>query len=129
MTEEEFRKGFIQDKWPTVLTPIEREKSEVGLRFDQGKIRYDLLQIHGLEELGKVSTIGAVKYADFNYLKGMDWLRIFGSLMRHAFAWWKGEDYDPETGLHHMAHCAWNCLTLVEYSKLNLGKDNRWKSS
>jgi hypothetical protein len=42
-----------------------RNKEE-GLKFDEGKLRFDLIPIYPLEELARVYTIGAKKYGDYN---------------------------------------------------------------
>ena len=105
-----------------------QQKDEPGLRYDSGKLRYDLLPVDSLEELVKVYTIGAAKYADRNWEKGMSWGRCFGSLLRHAFAFWRGEVFDQETKCHHMAHVAWNALTLVSFTMRGIGTDDRDKS-
>lgn len=105
-------------------TDTEQQKNEPGLRFDAGKPRWDLLPAE-IEEIVKVYTIGAVKYAERNWEKGMSWGRVFGSLMRHAWAFWRGETNDKETGLNHMAHVAWNAIALLTYSIRGIGKDDR----
>lgn len=98
---------------------------EAGLRYDAEKPRYDLIPPDALEALAWVYTIGAKKYADRNWEKGMTWGRCFSSLMRHAWAFWRGEDNDGETELPHMAHVAWNAFTLISYTKRRIGTDNR----
>jgi hypothetical protein len=87
--------------------------------------RFDLLPPEALEEIAKVYGFGAKKYDDNNWAKGYSWRLSFGAMMRHAWAWFRGEDYDPETGLHHMAHVAWHCLTIMTFQKENLGTDDR----
>lgn len=99
----------------------EVEKATEGVRFDQGKLRYDLLPPDGIEELVRVYTKGAEKYADRNWEKGMAWGRILGSLLRHTYAFVKGETHDKETGCHHMAMAAWNCLALCVYDMRKVG--------
>lgn len=96
-----------------------------GIKYDVGKLRYDLLPADGLEELVKVYTAGAVKYADRNWELGMSWSRILGSLMRHTWKFWRGETHDPETGCHHMAMACWNAMALCVYSLRNVGTDDR----
>ena len=44
-----------------------------GTKHDQGKLRYDLISAVGMEELAKVYTYGAKKYADHNWRKGIKW--------------------------------------------------------
>ena len=95
------------------------------LRKDVGKPRYDLLPPEPLEALAQLYTQGALKYAPRGWEEGMDWGRCFGSLMRHAWKFWRGEDYDPETGAHHMIAVAWNAFAIYTYIVRKKGKDDR----
>ena len=99
--------------------------NEAALRYDAGKLRYDLIPADALEALAVVYTRGAAKYADRNWEKGMSYSRCFGSLMRHIWAFWRGEQWDGETGCHHMAMAAWNCFALLAYSTRGVGTDDR----
>jgi len=87
-----------------------------GLRYDTGKLRWDLLPPE-IEEVVKVFTMGAVKYSDRNWELGMNYGRVIAAMFRHIFAWLKGETNDPESGLHHLAHAQWNILALLVYEK------------
>lgn len=114
--------------------PMERIGKKLGLlkegtKFDDGKARYDLLPAHAMEELVRVYTIGAKKYGDNNWRKGMKWGRVFRALLSHAFKFWWGESRDPEDEQHHMASVAWCALTLMDYEKEGIGEDDRWKYS
>ncbi len=102
-----------------------QRKEEAALRYDEGKLRYDLLPHDGLEELVRVYTKGAAKYADRNWEKGMSFSRCLGSLMRHTWKFWSGETHDPETGCHHMAMAAWNAIALCVYDLRKVGTDDR----
>lgn len=97
-----------------------------GYRLDEGKLRWELVPALAMEELVRVYGYGLIKgYPPRNWERGMSWGRVFGALMRHAWRFWAGEDEDPESGLCHMAHVAWNALALVEYWKRGLGEDDR----
>lgn len=98
---------------------------EEGVKHDDGKLRWDLLPPDALDEVVRVYTLGALKYGDRNWEKGMRWGRIFAAIMRHLWAWWRGERFDPETGITHLAHAAWGCLTLIAYEKRGVGTDER----
>lgn len=98
-----------------------------GVKYDGGKPKWDLLPSDALEEIVKVYTMGAVKYAPHNWAQGMSWSRVFAAMMRHAWAYWRGEDIDPESGLNHMAHVGWGALTLLAYAKRDVGLDDRFK--
>jgi hypothetical protein len=104
---------------------ITKDTPTQAIRYDDGKPAYDLIPAKALHELVLVYSMGAKKYAPRNWEKGMAYSRMFASMMRHAWAFWRGEDKDPESGLHHMAHVAFGALGLVEYSLRNIGEDDR----
>lgn len=83
---------MIEDKNLTVdKQPITQDK---GLRYDDGKIRYDLIHPVGNRGLARVLTKGGRKYTDHNWEKGMLWSKIIGPLKRHLAAIEAGEDWD-----------------------------------
>ena len=96
-----------------------------GLRFNEGKARFDLLPPEALEELALHYGRGAAKYADRNWERGMAWCKCFASMMRHSWAWMRGEDFDPETGTHHMIAVAWNAIAIFTYHSRGIGNDDR----
>ena len=97
-----------------------------GLKYDQNKLRYDLLPPIPLEELVRVYTKGATKYTDRNWEGGLAWGRVFGAMMRHAWGWWRGEQRH-ELGMHHLASVAWCALALIEYERTHPELDDRPK--
>ena len=98
-----------------------------GLRYDNGKPRVDLIDPDFLLQVGAVLEAGARKYAERNWEKGMDWNKVYASMLRHMLKWQAGETNDDETGLHHMAHVACNAMFLLNYYKKGVGNDNRPK--
>ena len=107
----------------------ESEEATLGkaeaARFDEGKNRFDLLPPWPLDQIAKVYTYGTIKYDDDNWRKGMPWRKVIGPLWRHFTKWLRGEKWDDESGLHHLAHCAWQCMALMEYERCQIGRDNR----
>jgi len=118
---------------------MEEIPQKQGVRHDKDKVRYDLFEPFAMEQLAKIFTMGASKYAPRNWENGMKWSRMIGSLKRHIAAFEQGKDYDfdPEcegckkgncknhSGLLHMAHAAWNALGLVSYYKIYPEGDDR----
>ncbi len=96
-----------------------------ALRYDLDKIRHDLFPSWALNEVSKVYTFGAKKYADNNWRKGMKWSRVLGILKRHLNAIEQGEDFDKESELYHASHVVWNAITLLEYYKIYPQGDDR----
>ena len=98
-----------------------------GSKYDKGKARYDLIAPLALEALVGVYTYGAQKYADHNWRKGIRWSRVFGAVMRHLWAFWRGENKDPESGLLHLSHAMWGCAALIDYYYTKQHLDDRYK--
>lgn len=98
-----------------------------GRKDDQYKSRHDLLPPELSETVALVLAFGASKYGERNWEKGMAWGRPFAALMRHMWAWWKGEDLDVETGYSHLWHAACCIAFLIAYEERGIGKDDRPK--
>lgn len=96
-----------------------------GRKDDTGKLRYDLIPAEPLAKVAHVYTMGAAKYDDRNWEKGLKWGRVFAAMMRHLWAWWKGESIDKEGGQHHLASVAWGALALMEYERTHPELDDR----
>ena len=88
-----------------------------GRKNDDGKLRYDLLPPDALEGVVAVLTYGCKKYSDRNWENGIKYGRVFAALMRHMWAWWRGEENDVETGLSHLDHA--HCCILFLYAYTN----------
>ena len=98
-----------------------------GYKADHDKPDLSLLPPEWKAEVAKAMTYGAKKYSRDNYLTGMDWSRMRAAADRHLDAFWRNEDIDPETGIHHLGHASACILMLFMHAAHNLGTDNRWK--
>lgn len=86
-----------------------------GFKADSDKPRWDLLPWEPIEDVVRVLTVGARKYAPSNWQKVPEARRrYFSAAMRHLVAWEHGEDADPETGLPHLAH-AMCCVSFLAW--------------
>lgn len=101
--------------------------TEVAKHFDEGKTRYDLHPVTALKAIADVWEYGSNKYDDYNWAKGMPWMKMVGSTLRHVNKWILGEDLDDESGLHHLAHAGCDIMILLTYALKGLGTDNRAK--
>lgn len=109
---------------------------KVAGRSDQGKAILHTIDPDFILGIGRISEFGARKYHMRNFLMapGMEWSRVYESLLRHLFLWWGGEELDvgpngefgptddPETnmkwsGMPHLLHVAWNVMVLYTYSR------------
>ena len=100
--------------------------SSVAMKFDSGKTDWSLMPFEAIEEINKVLDFGAKKYAAHNWRtgSGFKYTRVLSSLLRHTFAWARGEDLDPESGLSHLAHMGCNVVFLIYYNKYNVRYSN-----
>lgn len=90
-----------------------------GRKFDGGKVRYELLPPFALEDVAKVLTYGSVKYEDENWRVVPEALRRYrGALMRHIEEYRKGNIFDDETGLPHMAHAICCAMFILELDRV-----------
>ncbi|NNM74785.1 dATP/dGTP diphosphohydrolase domain-containing protein [Enterovirga aerilata] len=106
---------FVDTGGNVSVVPLRGDKPEhlgmAGVKYDGGKIRFDLVPPDALAAVAMVLTFGAAKYADRNWEKGIDLARLRAAMMRHLNRIELGEDIDGETGLPHMAHAA--CCAMM----------------
>jgi hypothetical protein len=95
--------------------------TNAGAKADTGKLRYDLIPPEALRGLAHVYTLGAQKYADRNWEKGILYGRIYAALMRHLEQWRLGEDNDPDNAQRHLDSVVWNAVALATYEARGLG--------
>lgn len=110
-----------------------------GLRYNNNKTRWSLVNFNSFEPMLRVLMYGAHKYSLFknkkgklirgvdisvedskqltliesgadNWKKGLDKKEILESMMRHLSALIDGEELDPESGLSHMGHIQCNSM-------------------
>ena len=86
-----------------------------GIKFDEGKVQLHLLPFESLAKVAQVLEFGAKRYGNFNWSSGIKYSRLFSACLRHLFAWWRGQTYDSETGITHLAHAACCILFLLSY--------------
>lgn len=106
-----------------------RVTSETGGMKNQKRAQLSAIDPQALRILAEVAGHGSEKYDRHNYLKGYDWSLSADALQRHFLAFQGGEDLDPESGLPHMAHAAWQALALVSFQTRGLGTDDRFKQA
>jgi hypothetical protein len=99
---------------PSAVLDITNGTMTVGVKYDSGKTRWDLVPWEQFREVAEVLTLGAVKYAPDNW-KQVEHPRerYFSAAMRHLVAWQEGEAKDPETGKSHLAHAVCCLLFLA----------------
>lgn len=121
---------------PTVGYPSSRENlppyevrttSSTGGQKGVKPERMSLIPVEALEIMGRLYGFGEQKYAAHNWRKGYEWSKSYDSLQRHAGAFWRGEDYDEETGLPHLAGVVFHAFTLMIFMQEQPEFDDRFK--
>lgn len=102
-----------------------------GAKDDSGKNRVALVLggfSRGLLAMSKVGTFGANKYTANGWITVQNGIeRYEDAMLRHWLAYKGGEKNDPESGLPHLAHCAWNILAVLTLTIM--GEENASTSS
>lgn len=106
-------KCFAQELLPKVDIKKHIHIVSSGMKFDDGKLRYDLIPSIATEGLAAVLTYGAKKYKPDNW-RSVEPQRYVGAFDRHWHAYLQGELIDKESGLPHLAHCMTNLAFLLE---------------
>ncbi len=105
-----------------------------ALRYNSGKIMHELIPAKFLDDLAKVYTMGAEKYAADNWRQGFSWTKALGSIKRHINKFERGEDFDYDWSEEilekygptlHLANAAWGLSVLLEYYKIYPEGDDR----
>jgi len=115
------------DKYPAT-GEVRITDPKTGGQKGQKPAQMSYFPFDALTEISKVYQYGASKYARDNWKKGYNWSLNFDAMMRHMFAFWEGEDLDPESHCSHVAHAAWHALTLLWFQQHYKEGDDRAKA-
>lgn len=80
---------------------------------DYSDLDYTLLPQESIDETVRVLIYGLQKYARDNWKYVDNWKRRYlNACLRHLFLYFKGENLDRETKLHHLGHVSC-CITFL----------------
>ena len=85
-----------------------------GTKFDTAKPPIGLISRYALEQEALVMEHGAHLYGRHNWRQGLDVQRLLNAALRHILAANEGEDYDPDSGLLHLAHARCSIAFAME---------------
>ncbi len=98
------------------------------MRFNKGKVPYELIPTHLLEDTARVLEFGANKYHAWNWAAGISYSSVIGCIKRHLAEIERGDDIDPESGFRHTGHIMCNLLFLEHYMNMvRLSENPAWK--
>ena len=100
-------------------------KKSLAVKFDKDKPKMSLIPQLAKLELAKAMTYGSEKYDDFNHLNGHHYSKLTNAIERHLTSFNLGEDIDPTSGCHHLAHIAANAMMLYDIIQLHPELDDR----
>lgn len=78
-----------------------------------GKGRYDLISPFALDRIAKWYELGAQKYEERNWEKGIPFSRFYDSAMRHLNMFMMGK-----TDEDHLAAAAWNIMCMIHFQEM-----------
>lgn len=99
-----------------------------GKKNDALKAPIHFLHRSFIEGAALAQGFGAKKYGDWNFTKGIAYMRLCDAAMRHIIAFMWGEDNDPESGLSHLDHAAANLNMLKFMIQERPEMDDRFKN-
>ena len=97
---------------------------EKFIKFDSGKLRYNLIPPVIPRALATVFTYGAKKYKPNNWKLVDDVDRYWDALYRHLEARRDGEMFDKESKLPHLWHAITNIGFILFFDNQNNGDSN-----
>lgn len=99
------------------------------MKYDSEKPKMHLIPSEVLTSIAEVFTFGAAKYGENNWRHDVDttsYGRTYSSAQRHLNYFWSGEDYDPESGLHHLDHAITQLMILKVQTLEGPSQDDRF---
>ena len=88
-----------------------------AMRWNRHKTRLSLICPHFAEDLARQLGVGENRYGAGNWKKGLQISEVLDSLKRHTAALERGEEVDPDTGLHHSVAITSNAMFLHYYHR------------
>jgi hypothetical protein len=86
-----------------------------------GKGAYELVSPFALERIAVWYELGARKYADRNWEKGIPFGRLIQSGLRHMIRWMKGDRSED-----HLAAVCWNVMAMMHFEET--GQAQEWNN-
>jgi len=108
--------------------PEEKENPKFIQALKDGKAPMECLVLSVLEGEARVLKLGADKYGFRNWL--IDKIKAstyIAAILRHLFAYARGEETDPESGESHLQHIRACCALLLDSKDQGTLIDDRFR--
>ena len=101
--------------------------TDQAMRFNKDKpqLSFMLDFPHAMAGVVRVLEFGAEKYERNNWQKGLPYLEVIDSMLRHLQEFRNSVELDPESELPHIDHVLCNALFLSEFTRTRPEFDNR----
>ena len=105
------------------------QDSGARINYDHGAMRepstgkgaYELISPFAWERIAIWYELGARKYADRNWEKGIPFGRLIQSAIRHMIRWMKGDRSED-----HLAAVCWNVMAMIHFEET--GQAQEWNN-
>lgn len=102
----------------------DKEKAD---RFNEGKLRWSLVDFDALTPLVRVLEFGAEKYDDNNWKKGQSVIELTDCLQRHLNELKSCRDVDEESKCGHIGHILANAMFISYMLEFKPEFDDRFR--
>jgi len=127
LTPESLKRNAIDQLFERLATEEEVEEMEEIIAIKETNPKDSLgikkVPLSGMPapvllECGLVKLHGDLKYGRYNWREaGVRASVYYDAAIRHLMAWYEGEDIDPDSGVHHLAH-AMTGLSVLRDSQM-----------
>lgn len=111
------------------MAPKQLADNNVKTAAAVGKPTLSAVPPVALMALGAAMQDGANKYGKFNWRTTAVTASVFyDALHRHLLDWYNGEDFAPDSKIHHLAHLMAGCAIILDAIAADVFKDDRDKT-
>ena len=96
---------------------------------DKEKVDLSLIPLVAQVAEARAFMVGEKKYGRYNYCKGHKASQLMAALLRHANAWFEGEEVDPIDGQPHLGSVRACAAMLLRQAELGTLVDDRYKGA
>lgn len=112
-----------------LIAPKKLADNNVKTAAAAGKPTLSAVPPVALLALGAAMQDGANKYGKFNWRTTAVTASVFyDALHRHLLDWYNGEDFAPDSKIHHLAHLMAGCAIILDAIAAGVFKDDRDKT-